>query len=277
MAFLGARRRVVALSALVEEIAAGRSPAAGTVCITFDDGYLDTYTMAAPILAKYRLPATVFLATGYVEREETQWADVLHSVLEFRTRDRVSLPSLAPGEANLASPGERARVRRALHGRLLAGGLRERAELLGELEARLCPGAKPPRLTMTWAEVRELARRYPGIEIGGHTRDHVDLRARDAAAVREQVEACAEDVRRELGARPIHFSYPYERWSASAREIVIASGWRSAVGSGPAFRIGAASDRFAMPRVESPRTMTELRFKTSGAYPGALQKLGVLE
>src|SRR5690606_4482465 len=107
-------------------------------------------------------------------------------------------------------------------------------------------------------------------------RDHVDLRACSEVAIRHQVTACADDVEQQLGKRPAHFSFPYERWSAQAREIVISSGWRSAVGSGLSFRINAASDRFAMPRVESPRTMTELRFKTSGAYPGVLQKLGIL-
>src|SRR5712692_3225333 len=77
MAFLSEHRRVVALSHVVEEIAAGRSPAAGTVCITFDDGYLDNLTTAAPILDRHKLPATLFLATGYVERGEAQWADSL--------------------------------------------------------------------------------------------------------------------------------------------------------------------------------------------------------
>ena len=51
------------------------------MCITFDDGYRDNLTVAAPILEKYRLPATLFLATGYVERGETQWSDTLHWLL----------------------------------------------------------------------------------------------------------------------------------------------------------------------------------------------------
>jgi hypothetical protein len=90
-----------------------------------------------------------------------------------------------------------------------------------------------------------------------------------------QITGCATDLRRELGSEPEHFSFPYARWCAETRDIVIASGWKSAVGMGDGFRIGLASDRYAMPRVESPRTMTELRFKTSGAYPGTLSMLGL--
>ena len=36
------------------------------VVITFDDGYLDFYRHAFPILSKYRATATVFLPTGYI-------------------------------------------------------------------------------------------------------------------------------------------------------------------------------------------------------------------
>jgi peptidoglycan/xylan/chitin deacetylase (PgdA/CDA1 family) len=123
--------------------------------------------------------------------------------------------------------------------------------------------------------VRQLERRYPFIEIGGHTRDHIDLTTHRGEPARAQIAACAEDLRRELGAQPRHFSYPYERWCAESRRAVIDAGWLSAVGAGTRPRIDADSDRYAMPRVAAPRTMTQLRFKTSGAYPGAFAVLGL--
>jgi peptidoglycan/xylan/chitin deacetylase (PgdA/CDA1 family) len=250
IAFLAAERRVVALSELVGEIAAGRTPPAGTVCITFDDGYRDNLTVAAPILEKYRLAATLFLATGYVERAETQWSDKLHWLLGGR-----------PCPAGL-------------HTRLLEASHDERMRLLDEFQAE----RKPPRLMLDWDEARRLVRRYPLFEIGGHTRDHLDLtraHCRHPGEARAQIDGCAADLRRELGVEARHFSFPYGRSCAETRQAVISAGWRSAVITDGAPRIGPASDRYAMPRVEAPRSMMQLAFKTSGAYPGALALLGL--
>jgi peptidoglycan/xylan/chitin deacetylase (PgdA/CDA1 family) len=273
MAFLSERRRVVPLPQVVEQIALGESPSAGTVCITFDDGYLDNLTTAAPILEKYKLSATMFLATGYVERGEPQWADVLHWLFQSRTADKLRIPSLGHREMDLASKAGRQAARMMIHPRLLEATRQERTQLLAEIERQLLPQGRPPRLTMNWDDARDLHRRFPFIEIGGHTRDHIDLRMHRGETARSQITGCAEDLRRELGVVPRHFSFPYGRWCAETRGIVCASGWRSAVGEGGNIRVGQASDRFVMPRVEAPRTMTDLRFKTSGAYPGVLSAL----
>lgn len=275
MAYLGRHRRVVPLSEVVDQVAAARSPPAGTICLTFDDGYLDNLTTAAPILQRHRLPATLFLATGYVERAETQWSDTLHWAFSQRRAQVLSLPGAGLTRADLASPARATAVRRQLHKHLLEASHAQRGMLLEELQRQLAPAGRPPRLTMNWDEVRELRRRYPLFEIGGHTRDHVDLCTHGGEAAREQIAGCADDLRRELGVAPRHFSFPYSRWCAKSRAEVIASGWASAVGMGRGLRIGAASDRFAMPRVEAPRTMTQLGFRTSGAYPGALSMLGI--
>ena len=275
MVFLREHRRVVPLSQVVEQIASGASPKAGTVCITFDDGYRDNLTIAAPILEKYRLSATLYLATGYIERAETQWADILHWLFQWRTADRLRIPSPESREIDLGSAAGRGAARNFLHRRLLEATAPERRQLLTDIERQLLPQVPAPRLTLNWDEVRELHRRYPLFEVGGHTREHVDLRKHRGEAARAEIDGCAEDLRRELGAQARHFSFPYGRWCAETREIVCVSGWRSAAGSGDQVRIGKASDRFAMPRVEAPRTMTDLRFKTSGAYPGVFAMLGL--
>jgi peptidoglycan/xylan/chitin deacetylase (PgdA/CDA1 family) len=98
----------------------------------------------------------------------------------------------------------------------------------------------------------------------------VDLHAHRAACAREEIDGCAEDLRRELGTSPRQFSYPYARWCEATRAHVRATGWQCAVGMNRRIRLDASSDPFAIARIEAPRTMTELRFITGGAYPCAL-------
>jgi len=58
---------VLSLDELVEDIKGGTGFVPKTVVITFDDGYEDNYLHAFPVLAKYDIPATIFLITDYVD------------------------------------------------------------------------------------------------------------------------------------------------------------------------------------------------------------------
>ena len=221
------------------------------------------------------MPATLYLATGYVQHGETQWADVLHSLWLRRTVQRLSLPELGLPTTDLSSAAQAAAARKLVHRWLLGAQREQRTRWLVEIERQLKPEGTMPRLTMNWDEARALRTRFPLFEIGGHTQDHIDLRTHTGDVAQRQIDGCAADIRRELGVEPQHFSFPYGRWCDSTRARVSGSGWRSAVGAGHDVRIGRQSDRFAMARIEAPRGMSAFRFKTSGAFPGALSMLGL--
>ncbi len=64
--------RVVGLDAALTLLA--RPVTEAFICVTFDDGYLDTLETAAPILRDLRIPATVFLPTAMIDgRERYGW------------------------------------------------------------------------------------------------------------------------------------------------------------------------------------------------------------
>lgn len=56
----------VTVAHLIEALQTGSALANKPILITFDDGFLDFYTHALPILAEYNTPATLFVVTSYV-------------------------------------------------------------------------------------------------------------------------------------------------------------------------------------------------------------------
>lgn len=68
----------------LELLRSGAASATKAVVITFDDGYLDFYTAAFPILNSFGLSATVFLPTGFIG----------DTTMQFNARDCLSWPQV---------------------------------------------------------------------------------------------------------------------------------------------------------------------------------------
>jgi peptidoglycan/xylan/chitin deacetylase (PgdA/CDA1 family) len=66
MRMLRSRVEVVSLADGLDRLAA-RPPDRDLVAVTFDDGYREVYTRAWPVLRDLRIPATVFLPTGFID------------------------------------------------------------------------------------------------------------------------------------------------------------------------------------------------------------------
>jgi peptidoglycan/xylan/chitin deacetylase (PgdA/CDA1 family) len=52
-----------------------------SIAITFDDGYLDNYLNAMPLLTQHQLPATFFIVSGHVGLDQEFWWDELAGIL----------------------------------------------------------------------------------------------------------------------------------------------------------------------------------------------------
>lgn len=271
MRFLRAKRRPVPLSDLVDALRKGESLPPRTVVVTFDDGYLEHLTVAGPILLKYGIPATFFLPTGYITRAENQWVDRLHSAFTNRTRHAIELEAPDLRRFDLGRRDEEREARGIVEHVLLTATYPERQAHLERVEDQLRPSGEAPRRTLDWDEVRRLRALSPGFDIGGHSRDHIDLAFNEGDVSRREIADCAADLERELGPAPRDFSYPYERWTRAVRDQVRTQGFRSALGEGTGLLVGADGDRFAIPRLDPIDRRSTFGFVTSGAYP-ALSK-----
>jgi peptidoglycan/xylan/chitin deacetylase (PgdA/CDA1 family) len=271
------RGGLVRLPELARALRDGVLPPGQSVAITFDDGYADNLYNAKPLLARYGVPATVFVTTGYLGRGEEFWWDELErlllrpgrlpEVLRLRVNGRILSWNL--GEAaccgadayrrqrswNVLEEGEPS-MRQSCF-RLLCRLLRplperQRRRVLDRLRTWAGAGSAGRRThrALTHQEVRRLA---DGglVGVGAHTVTHPVLAARPAAEQRAEIrqsKACLEEI---LGRPVLTFAYPYgsrEDYSAETVAGVREAGLLCACSN---FRGLAATDtdHFQLPRV----------------------------
>ena len=228
------------------------------VAVTFDDGYACTAEVAAPLLDRFGVPATVFLPAGLIGRDQPFWWDELkhivmsHSGAELRALGK-SWPIGEKQEKDAAWPSrlEQRTPRQtgfyALWSRLqpLPGTAIEVA--MAELRSQqpVAAMSESERL-MTVDEVRSM--RSKAIDFGAHAMSHASLpglpAAEKAREIRDSIDACEKLV----DARPVTFAYPFGDFDAECEALVAETGFVCACTVEPR-AVDATDGVFALPRL----------------------------
>jgi len=181
---------VVDLGQALDDLARGRTLPRRSVALTFDDGYRDNLTVAAPLLRRLGMPATFFLVPSFLARERTSWWETLAAA--FQHAKSASLDW--QGQFfTLAGPGTRSAFDIVSTQLKRLDAARREAEV-SELVDLLEPSRHPPvpDLFMDWDDARKLVSQ--GAVLGSHSRDHAIL-ANEAPDVQRENLA---DARRQL-------------------------------------------------------------------------------
>jgi peptidoglycan/xylan/chitin deacetylase (PgdA/CDA1 family) len=137
--------------------------------ITFDDGWVDNYQHAFPLLQKHGLPATIFLPTGLINSEfrlpEQRVVDLWTAVEESGDAEKLSAAIKLDSGLTMRS------VREAQSG-FKKIPYEKKIEILDRQE-RAFSVSGAGRNFLSWDEVREMHR--GGISFGSHTRNHAVL------------------------------------------------------------------------------------------------------
>jgi peptidoglycan/xylan/chitin deacetylase (PgdA/CDA1 family) len=173
-------------------------------CITFDDGYADNAEVALPLLLQHGLPATFFIASGFLDGGR-MWNDTVIEVVRRAPGPRIDASAQGLGVHPVATMGQRREAVGALIGQLKYLPMEERLVQVNRLAASTGL-ALPDNLMMSREQVRQLHR--AGMGIGAHTVNHPILAALPAAAARAEIEAGKLAVEDIIGERVPLFAYP---------------------------------------------------------------------
>jgi peptidoglycan/xylan/chitin deacetylase (PgdA/CDA1 family) len=257
-------RHPLALREFVLRLVDGTLPA-DAVALTFDDGYVDNLTAGLPRLTAADVPATVFLATGFLDRLEPFWWDELARLILLESCAKrfevvmhgqpmcfelgVEPPANEDGVKSEPWPKRRRDVLEAIYHPIRRLDEKERQATMAQLRSIFAKRNDRARLgrAMTGDEVRALVADSL-VTVGAHTVTHPLLPELDAAQRhRELIEskiACEALV----GAPVPQFAYPYGESDAATLEAVKDAGFAFACSTGRAAAV-SASDLFALRRI----------------------------
>jgi peptidoglycan/xylan/chitin deacetylase (PgdA/CDA1 family) len=261
--WLRANAELLSEDDLLAILRGGRRLPARAAMITFDDGYLDNYELALPVLRELGVPAIFFIPTQAIDERALGWWDLIAYVLKKCSRPEITLQ----GERLPLADRDALKVRLQRWMKLRSAA--ESRGLVADL-ARACEVALPDpercgRELMSWEQVREAAAR--GVAIGSHTHSHRVLATLDPATQREELRRSKTELEGRLG-RPVRtLAYPvggYEHFNVETQRLARECGYEAAF----SFHTGinTSLDPFDIRRLSAPDDVAH--YSATFALPG---------
>ena len=244
-----------------------------TVVITFDDGYLNNYQHAWPLLKSLGIPATLCVTTSFLSSDELLWLDALEYSLHAtrQPRLRVTLDGHLQEFSLRGLRAKRSSLRRVK--RLLKRqAIGERRALLDGLQAQL--GVRPrvddlPHCApLSWEGLAEM-HRDGTVAIGSHAVQHDNLDTMTLAAAREQLAQSKALLEARLKTRVTAFAYPGGACTEELKRLARDAGYQCALATRHGFN-DATTDLFELRRNEvgSAGNLWCFKATVSGAFDG---------
>jgi peptidoglycan/xylan/chitin deacetylase (PgdA/CDA1 family) len=255
--FIARSFNVLPLQEAAELLARRRLPP-GAAAITFDDGYADNLAVAWPILARYRVPATFFIATAFLDGGR-MWNDDIIEAVRRAPEGMLDWTSHDLGAYPISDAASRVACYEQVLARLKYFTHHRRSSLAREL-SRNMGTPDDSSLMLTSTQLREI--RAAGAEIGAHTDTHPILESIDDRDALREMALGKEKLEAAIGESVHLFAYPNGRpvrdYSERHVQMVKKLGFRAAVST----QMGVArwnTDPFQLPRF-TPWDRTEAKF-----------------
>jgi peptidoglycan/xylan/chitin deacetylase (PgdA/CDA1 family) len=239
--------------------------------VTFDDGYIDNFTIAAPIAREVGVPLSIFVATGAANNPALFFWDYLKDLLLgekglmesdlFRIREQLrAAGEVLPirGDASQVSPhwnvldkgeeGLRERLYRVLCAKLEALPVDKRLELVSSLGQQRGWQSESSSALVSLENLGNLS---VDMEIGAHSVAHSNLARESLAFQRQEIFESKLHLEQAIGRRVRYFAYPFggeSHVSAETLGLTEQAGYRAAFMNVPG-AISSGQNRFKLPRL----------------------------
>jgi len=227
--------------------------------ITFDDGWIDFHDTAYPILSRFKVPATVYLTTGFVSSKCSYWQERLNNLLlpilvnenVFLKKDNViSMPEINLKLRDLISKSDGKPVTfkfidylKKFNNDKILKTVSDLEEFLKEHSIKF--SGDKNRSFANWDEINSI--KGPDISFGSHTVNHRILTNEQTNVVEDEICKSKEIIEEETGRKVLHFCYPNGNYNDEIKKIVSES-YKSACTTRVGF-VSKGSDIYSLNRI----------------------------
>ncbi len=262
--FLNRHYKIIRLEEAVRQLTTGRVEPYQAV-LTFDDGYYNFLSVAAPILEEYQIPATVYVVSYYLEKQKPFHSLLIRDIILRSELDVLSenIPGI-PAPVPLRSAKDKERLVRLALKQLFEYPFDspKRDEFAGVLAEKLQVDIdtilkKRYWHSITGEEAKQLSQKGYSIELHGHSHHNV---VEHPKILREEVKNCKDIVDKATQKDARFFCYPSGLWKKEAWKVLNELGIQCAVTTrnGPNF---SATPLFALRRYLDGEYQHQLEFE----------------
>ena len=266
LGLLGSRFEFISINTLVGHLESGEPFRHDSVAITMDDGYEDNFTLGLPVLEKHGVPATIYIATGFIGTSDLLPMDAIDYALRNTGKGQLDWSFLGREKISLGSYAERCRANIAVGKIFKSLQAEELDERLQELFDRLeVNRVVEDNGMLDWEQVLHL--KQAGMEIGSHGVTHRLMTRLSKAVARQELMTSRDEIFGRTGCTPEHFAYPNgmaEDFDDELREEARSLGFRSVASVIRAACIPGVTDPFNLPRLGLVGTPAETMMYIEG-------------
>lgn len=207
--YLNRQFRIVGLPEALDLLDGRRPLREPTVLLSFDDGYIDNYELAFPVLARHGIPAVFYLPTSFIGTDFIPWWDRVASLVKRSPRTLIQLSTPHRRSFSLTPAHREHSIRQILDiykGPAVVNPEGFMAELLVACDVPELSAEAYGRNFLSWDEARQM--QAAGMSFGSHSHTHRILAKLPFAEQREELQLSREILEHELGIPIDTLAYP---------------------------------------------------------------------
>jgi len=212
MRYIKSNCNVLSMNEVVSLFQTQKTLPRNSVAVTFDDGFENNYTIAAPILEEVGVPATFYITSGIIGTDKMFWVDQLEFCIDLTTKKELDV-CLGGKKHVFELQNDKAKifalntiksycknVHKSVKDKVLESVI---------LGTNLGPNPKisPNYRVLTWDQVRKMSKN-PLFSIGGHNITHDTLSRLSFSEMSSQIQGSLEAIKEKINTDVVHYSYP---------------------------------------------------------------------